>query len=112
MLSDDQAKENYFYKKQKDLNHESQENTDKISVKDVGLIILFGLILPSFDQGSDYYTSLNYINYEHMCRSVEVLRENKTSGSCYVELTEHMKIEEARIRGYGFSQGVNSSNTA
>ena len=64
LLFDDHAKENYFYKLKPDVQKDSQENTDKISMKDVGLITLFGLILPSFDQGSDYYTSWNLIQSE------------------------------------------------
>ena len=74
LLSDDHAKENYFYKLKPDVQKDSQENTDKISMKDVGLITLFGLILPSFDQGSDYYTSWNLI-----------------------------QSEDQRIRGYGYT---------
>ena len=42
---------------QENLNQElddSQHITDDITVKDIGMISVFGVILPSVDQGSDY----------------------------------------------------------
>ena len=48
---------------------EPQESTDYITAKDVGLVSLFGILLPSTDQGTDYYTAANLINNEHDCRS-------------------------------------------
>ena len=57
---------------QENLNQElddSQHITDDITVKDIGMISVFGVILPSVDQGSDYYTAAKLINYE--CKTLQ-----------------------------------------
>ena len=57
---------------QENLNQELddfQHITDNITLKDIGMISVFGVILPSVDQGSDYYTSANLIQYE--CKTLQ-----------------------------------------
>ena len=58
------------------------QTTDIITAKDVGLISVFGLVLPSVDQGTDYNTSANLINYVHKCRSV--LSSSDNANECFI----------------------------
>ena len=57
------------------------QTTDIITAKDIGLISVFGLVLPSVDQGTDYNTSANLINYVHKCRSV--LSSSDNANECF-----------------------------
>ena len=59
---------------------EPQESTDYIAAKDVGLVSLFGILLPSSDQGTDYYTAANLINNE-----------------------QGYEIDQLRLRRYGYA---------
>ena len=63
------------------------QTTDIITAKDVGLISIFGLVLPSVDQGTDYNTSANLINYEHKCRSV--LSSSDNANECFIWHSEY-----------------------
>ena len=59
------------------VSEEDQEIEDSISTKDKCLVLVFGIIIPSIDQGSDYYTANHLMNYEHKCRSRIVARNGK-----------------------------------
>ena len=76
---------------------EPQESTDYITAKDIGLVSLFGILLPSTDQGTDYYTAANLINGEHDCRS-----GTSKVYICEDWTEEDMQMEEARARPYGY----------
>ena len=65
----------------------SEDNQDIITAKDIGLISVFGLVLPSVDQGTDYNTSSNLINYEHKCRSV--LSSSDNANECFIWHSEY-----------------------
>ena len=90
------------------------QTTDIITAKDVGLISVFGLVLPSVDQGTDYNTSANLINYVHKCRSVlpssdnahECFYTNYNYGNWSRYSDEEMEIEETRIKRYGYAMLV------
>ena len=95
------------------------QTTDVITAKDIGLISVFGLVLPSVDQGTDYNTSANLINYVHKCRSV--LSSSDNANECFLGgfsgnywspnyyprfSDEEMEIEETRINRYGYAMLV------
>ena len=90
------------------------QTTDIITAKDVGLISVLGLVLPSVDQGTDYKTSANWINKVHKCRSV--LPSSDNALECFWELgnstlypkysDDEMEIEETRIKRYGYAMLV------
>ena len=61
------------------------QTTDIITAKDVGVISVFGLVLPSVDQGTDYKTSGNLINYVHKCRSI--LPSSDNAHECFPDLS-------------------------
>ena len=99
------------------------QTTDIITAKDVGLISVLGLALPSVDQGTDYKTTANLINYEHKCRSVLPSNDNfecfvstndpkygngsPAPGNIYPRYSdEDMEIEETRIKRYGYAMLV------
>ena len=98
----------------------SEENqsqtTDVITAKDVGLISVFGLVLPSVDQGTDYNTSANLINYVHKCRSILPSSDHNNVHECFGDWNsngtvgfipeEVMEIEETRIKRYGYAMLV------
>ena len=71
----------------------SQHITDNITLKDIGMISVFGVILPSVDQGSDYYTAAKLINYE--CKTL------------ICDQNSDMKAEEELImRRFGYAMLV------
>ena len=57
------------------------ETADIITAKDIGLISVLGLALPSVDQGTDYKTTANLINYVHKCRLV--LPSSDNADECF-----------------------------
>ena len=78
---------------QENLNKEldnSQHITDNITVKDIGMISVFGVILPSVDQGSDYYTAAKLINYE--CKTL-----------ICVQNSDRKAEEELIMRRFGYA---------
>ena len=80
------------------------QTSDNITAKDVGLISVFGLVLPSVDQGTDYNTSANLINYEHKCRSTDNANECFFNNGTGEDIPQYsniaMELEETRIRRY------------
>ena len=94
------------------------QTTDIITAKDIGLISVLGLALPSVDQGTDYKTTANLINYVHKCRLV--LPSSDNADECFREIQwelgnstfypiysdENMEIEETRIKRYGYAMLV------
>ena len=89
------------------------QTADLITAKDVGLISVFGLVIPSVDQGTDYKTSANLINYVHKCRSVLPSSDNAHEcflggpGNYYPHYSDKdMEIEETRIKRYGYAMLV------
>ena len=61
---------------------------DDITAKDIGLISICGVIIPSVDQGSDYYTAADLIHFGHDCNQVR---------SCW------QAKEDLRVRRYGYA---------
>ena len=51
------------------VSEDYQDTEDNITVKDIGLMSIFGLVMPSVDQGSDYYKAGELINDVNPCRS-------------------------------------------
>lgn len=85
-------------------------------MKDVCLVSLFGLILPSTDQGTNYYTAANLINHEHECRSdnptwwcpefgteERMQNEELRAPGNYEKGEEQIQDDEARVRRYGYA---------
>ena len=73
--------------------------TDNITVKDIGLITAFGLIIPSVDQGSDYYTAATLIRYglDHSCKS------SPTGCSDISHYGLPIADHDLRVRRYGYA---------
>ena len=63
------------------------------------MISIFGIIAPSVDQATDYYTTANLINIEHPCRS-------PGKDYCSLVLEGEVPEEELRVRRYGYAMLV------
>ena len=61
-----------------------------MTTTDIGMISVFGVILPSADQGSDYYTIATLIDYGFECHSRCVERDQEDE-------------EDSRVRSYGYA---------
>ena len=79
------------------VSEDYQDTEDNITAKDICLVSIVGLVMPSVDQGSDYYEAGILINHEHECRHRD----------CDSSLTEEeMQSEELRISRYGYAMLV------
>ena len=72
---------------------------DDITVKDIALLSVFEVVLPSLDQGTDYYTAATLIHYgsDHWCKT-------STSDYCVSPAgVARVAEEDLRVRRYGYA---------
>jgi hypothetical protein len=70
-----------------------------ITVKDIALLSVFEVVVPSLDQGTDYYTAATLIHYgsDHWCKT-------STSDYCVSPAgVARVAEEDLRVRRYGYA---------
>ena len=72
---------------------------DNITVKDIALLSVFEVVIPSLDQGTDYYTAATLIHYgsDHWCKTS--ISDYCVSPAGVARVAE----EDLRVRRYGYA---------
>jgi hypothetical protein len=73
------------------------QKKDDITAKDIGLLSVFGVILPSVDQGTDYYTAANLIHF-----GVTGLQACGLDCSWF-DPDQQAELQDLRVRRYGYA---------